>query len=730
MTARTPTFDRGPQDATKSVRWAALFGVAGLTTIGWKALPTQPWLDATPDPWHLPESQPAPHEALALLAIADPKRATTDDLLLSATMVRDAWGPMWMPLAPPANERDGWVDTHALLLMPTTAYPLLTARLSNDAIDDGVEALQARLSSPFFAVNGLDARRDPLQLRSVGSSATWDQGRATATGAGDLMHRDGTSILMQMHSPTPEASIAQVQGALQHRGLTLHLVGPAHRRAVAQATLPSSAWRWAGTAGGALVAMLALLHRRVALPLGQAAVLALGLTFAGLCMRPFDVLMLPWLALALATGLSIVTAEGRIDRMTALVLGPALLPLGLLPIPAWATLAAPITLTGIGLGFALRAITRTHAAPMPEPRAHAGWQPLRVGALAVVALGGLSLAATHRWDTFAAFPEESPTAEDAILDEAFFDPDHVVWTWSTPAPDLESALEFTAADVQAWSTGFDRPGVRLASPGQFVLPAPDIAARRKALGAMDLEARIARLESVLQAHGFRPAAFGEFLRSAVDPDLEPSAKAALQSPLARWIERHARMDGDAVQLRSELHLAPESPQSALPLTDAHGAPLPFVGPALSHAALQASAKADVLGAALMQLWLGAFLLWLGRRRDLSRALVPTILALAHGVTLALALWRVEVVWSLAALPGWLWVSASTMALADRGTRHRTTRAAWLRAMATPAVVGATLWIAEIPGARGVALLLALGGPLGVAWAWGIGPRLLHREAQP
>src|SRR5690606_2662805 len=109
-------------------------------------------------------------------------------------------------------------------------------RLSDDAMTGAIERLRARLSSPLYGLTGEDPRRDPLGLQSLGGEAAASLARvgntssrgAEATATGDLLARDGASVLVQLKSSRePDAILADVEAGLQDSSVQAALVGPA-----------------------------------------------------------------------------------------------------------------------------------------------------------------------------------------------------------------------------------------------------------------------------------------------------------------------------------------------------------------------------------------------------------------------------------------------------------------------------------------------------------------------
>src|SRR5690606_32369912 len=142
-----------------------------------------------------------------------------------------------------------------------------------------------------------------------------------------------------------------------------------------------------------------------------------------------------------------------------------------------------------------------------------------------------------------------------------------------------------------------------------------------------LRERTTALRTILESRGFRPDAFGEFLRSASDLERAPTATTALEGPLGSWIGRYVEEDDRGIAIRSRVELGPD-PSAPVPVViDAKGAPIELHGPAVA-ARRDRDRFADQLGIwVAAQLWLGALLVWLGTR-SLPVALATAITALA------------------------------------------------------------------------------------------------------
>lgn len=719
----TPT----PATSARSRRWegrgvARLLVVLALVLAGVLALRwgEGPRLEDGARPWLPAEHRPDDRLGLVRLEIAREGVATTEELLRAADHIRETLGAKWRPLEPPAEALAAWTDAHALLLMPLSQHAALQVRMTNTAIEDAVRALRGRLASPFFALIGAEARRDPLGLRSLARSASEEGvgtrgGPTLATDRGDALRRDGR-VLWLLHAAEREhATWEALTEELAGRGITL--ARPQVEHAAERVPLSDAATRLAWLVAGGLTALLAAAYRAMARPL--ALVIGTGL-LACACLRflgPWDALALPWLALTVVGAVAVATIPGRIAALGGLLLATALVPLAWSPIPTWAQWGFPWFLLGVGMAGVAQ-LGRLFAAPTDDASPDTGdvhWTR-RAWIALVLTLGSGAVVTTRLApETFAAL-----TPSDAAFSP--YAPDRIVWAWSAPASSSEAALDAAALDTHGWSDALARSDVRIEGPGHLLLAPDELARRREALGALGLADRLAQLEHTLQAHGFRSAAFGEFLRGAADEHQSPSSRAALQTPLARWIKRHLADEDGQVRVRTSFHLPPDA--EALPrLTHHDGTPVQLFGPAAFEATLRPNLPSFVVSTTLVQLWLAMTLVWL-RHRDLRRALFVAAMAVATLVTTSLVLVPFDVPPRLAALPAWLWLAAYAAMATVRGLeRPRDVRGTALLAL-LPVVPALAFAVLGIPEWMPLAAVLGVGGPLAVLWGCVVAPRLL------
>lgn len=705
--------------------WSWLFVVAAIA-LTWG---DGPRLDGDPQRPLPPEHRNDPGDALLLLAIAEGSEASTEDLLLAATQLRERFADAWAPLGPPANEMAGWLDAHALLLMPPQTHGELRERLGDAAIDDAVAMVRARMSSPFFLVHGADARRDPLGLRTLTRQAAAGFGReqsatptgAQTTGSGDLLSADGRALLLLLRRPADEVPLSELARTLEPAGLTVAEVGHASTKDRASARLDQH-WRrlpWLLLCG--LLALLSVLHRRALPPIALVGSLGALVLATARLHGTLEFATLPVLAALAVVPLLALRHGGRFDPLAWLLLGSAWAGLWFCPVLPWPTwsfawpLACLAAATVVGLvGAGLR---RTGASRGETSRA----QPTAIAwrSATVVAIGSVLGLAAWQDARFAPLHTSELDAPPPALLRNFFDPRAIVWTHveaSTP----EAALEAAAVSARAWLELPPGAVVRVDSPGNIVLPAAEIAARRHALVELDLTSRLQVLEAALQTRGFRPAAFGEFLRSAANPHVVPSAEAALQSPLGRWIERYLERNGEETTVRTELWL-PEDATTPLP-DPANGE---LRGPAIADRSLRPGLPRAFVTAWLVQLWIGALMIWLPRR-DLRTALVAAAMGVTSVGFIAALVTRVfELAWTTSAFPMLLLASALAMVSTVRARAGGSRTDDAILALA-PCIAGLALASLRDPEFYAPALVLGLCGVLSLATGRYVAPGLLPK----
>ena len=244
-----------------------------------------PGVEISGDPHGLvPLEHRAPEHELLLLLTVDPdalpeEQGGADVLIAAATAVDERLGERRVPLGPPAAELTGWIDAHALYLLPVSAHEALVERLSDAAMTRAVDALRARLSSPLYGLSGEEPRRDPLRLQELSREhagrlthlGNAEDMPAELTAAGDLVTLDGRALLMQVRSSAePDALLAELEQTLPTSTVSAALVGPQPQRARSRAALEE---RWPrlltlGLAGVVVVLSLGLMRVHPLLAVG------------------------------------------------------------------------------------------------------------------------------------------------------------------------------------------------------------------------------------------------------------------------------------------------------------------------------------------------------------------------------------------------------------------------------------------------------------------------------
>lgn len=625
-------------------------------------------------------------EPLLLLQLAE--GAATEDpsalLVETAGIIAERLGDDRVPIAPPAGDAAAWFDAHALFLVDDDALGAIGKRLGDDAVSDAIENLRARMSSPLFGVSGEEPRRDPLGLLGhleddAGRfSSTQGPGTSTVTAAGDLLAGDGTALLVQLRTSRAAAQVlADIRAAVGERPVVATWVGPVHLEERAGALVSDAGLRLLITTLAAVAAVLAAALRRVRATVAILACLAASTVFAAIAIGEFDAwglaIAILWLGFACEGALHLQRISAR-GWPAAAVLATALLPLWLSPYPAWQrwswAWAVMIGLAIVPLRVVLPAVHARIGGAVSWAHRGFSWRAMPVLAallgLTSLVAGGLAVSSLrYRGADRIALGEYGATAGQKRLVEDFFDPTTTVRAESSGA-DAAAALERAAVDARLLSQMIPADAVRVDSPGLWVARTAELERRRVALGALELPTRLDHLRATLEAKGFRPDAFGEFLRAAAIQDGAPTAAAMLSGPLGPWLRRYVVGEGP-VRVRAFVQLGAD-PDSAPPaLTDAEGKPVALRGPAIA-ARLDRVSFADWLGIyALSQMWLGALIVWLGTR-SLSIALSAAIATLATqcAVLAAMALLRLPV--GPAMLPALLLVGASATISAGRACR--------------------------------------------------------------
>lgn len=642
----------------------------------------------------LPLEHRAPSdEPLLLLTVEEDalseEQGGADLLLAAASGVAERLGDRRAPLGPPAAELTAWIDAHALYLLPVGAHEALAERLADAAMAQAIDELRARLSSPIYGISGEDPRRDPLRLQELSREhagrlthlGNAEDMPAELTAAGDLLALDGRALLMQLRSDEdPDALLQEIRQALPSSLVGTALVGPGPRRERGRAAIEE---RWPrlltlGLAG--LIVVLSLTLRAIRPVL--AIVLALGTVLAGLLALgpPLDPHGLPLVVLLLGFGCEAALHLTRISPRgwpAAAVLGGALLPLLLSPYPAWQQWALLWLLGVAGVVLLLRLVVPAllvllRFSPVPARRGFR-LHPIRplAAVLAVAALGCGAWALQRL--PFVAI-DRAPRAMSADDPEPrvrqdFFDPRLVVRATSK-GDTAAQALERAAGDARILAARVPTDATRVDSPGRLVLPLLELQSRQRSLAALQLTARMASLHDLLADRGFRPDAFGEFVRGAANLDDLPTPQAALDGPLGAWIRGYlADVDG-GVALVTRVHVRPDASAPVPSIENDDGEALPLVGPAVAARRDQQS-FGDWLGIYVAcQLWLGALAVWLGTR-SLPTALACSCAALTAQTAVLAVMVPVGVGLGPALLPALLLVGAAAMIAGGRACRSVT-----------------------------------------------------------
>lgn len=628
--------------------------------------------------------EPTPSQAESTVPATD---AITDPATILAEAgfrIEEALGDRRVPLAPPRTEITRWLDAHALYLLPIDTHVALAERLSDASMLSEVQALEARLSSPLFAVSGEQPRRDPLGIHELTKSESGRLGHVTevlgsdapqVSASGDLIAASGDRALIALVTDPSDPQITQLrqqlEAALEGLPVELTLFDPELREATLAEQLRGDWMRALAACFAALILLLSIAMRRV-IP-----VLALGVCLASawvllvwaavnLGLHGMELASVALSILLLGFGCDAALRLQKIDArgwISTLIMAGALAPLALSPYPLWQRWALWWPLAYLVLAVILRVIL---PALLELLRGDFDWR--RPGfrltpmpALAVLIC--LSVCAAGAWVT----PQlryRSPArvpildadlqAHEHELIQHFFDPSMVVESISsgvvedgeseTPAA---AALEAAAATATQLAELVPNEARRLDSPGSFVLPRAELEARKQALSKLQLDQRMESLGVLLTDQRLRAEAFAEFVRGAADIEDLPSAQAALDGPLGPWINGYlfdggvdgGVDEGEQVQLHARVELRGRDGLAQVPLTDQRLAELPPLrGPAIAAMIDQRQFLRRMGVVVVAGLWLTAFLVWLGTG-GLGIALAAALVALAceAGVMLALSL---------------------------------------------------------------------------------------------
>ncbi|MEM6293579.1 MAG: hypothetical protein AAGA54_20060, partial [Myxococcota bacterium] len=184
-------------------------------------------------------------------------------------------------------------------------------------------------------------------------------------------------------------------------------------------------------------------------------------------------------------------------------------------------------------------------------------------------------------------------------------------------------------------------------------------------------------------------------RSAPDPNQLPTPAAALDGPLGRWLDGYHATRDAVVALRARIHLAPDPDVVPPALEAADGRTLTVRGPAIGGR-LQAAGFQDTLGIVVFaQLWLAAFVVWLGTR-SLPVSIAAALAGLSTQTGMLAAMAYLEVPLSAALLPALLLGGASASIAAGRACRAIDAK--------TPLFATGLLVVSACQGVAGLALV--------------------------
>lgn len=639
------------------------------------------------------DQRPVADERLLMLTLregaapasASPADDDDDVLVTAAAAVADRLVEERVPLVPPAGEAAAWFDAHAMWLVSDEALATIATRLTDAAMSDATAGLRARMSSPLFGVAGDEPRRDPLGLFALlgaegAAFATREgTGRASPTASGDLLAADGGALLLMLRSNRdPELLVADVRAALGDAPVDATWVGRTHVEIASASLVSQHRMRMLALALAGIAAVLAGILRRVRATLAIVACLAT-LAVAALAWLPVAdlwaaamVVLLLGFACEGALHLQRISARGW---PAAAVLAGALLPLLLSPYPAWQAWAwywaAAVAIAMVLLRVVLPAMHARLGGAVSWATRGLRWRamPALALTLALVALaaGAWSVSSLrYRGGDRLALGDTATTAAQRRLLEEFFDPATLVIAQSEGAT-IDEALERAAIDERALAERVPAEILRVDGPGAWIAQAPALERRRAALTELKLPLRLDRLRETLEAQGFRPDAFGEFLRSAAGDGGLPTADAMLHSALGPWLRRYAYQAGDRWRVRTYVQLGPDGDAPVPMVRGADDALLTLHGPAVA-ARRDREGFADWLGIwVLCQLWFGALVVWLGTR-SLATAMASAVATLATQCAVLWALSLLHVPIGPAMVPALLLVGAAATIASGRACR--------------------------------------------------------------
>lgn len=681
--------------------------------------------------------------ALAMLWRNGEEETSGQDLFNAADQIHEVVGDRWTPLAAPSAEISGWLDAHALYLWPVAEHDVLASRLSDQSISAAVADVKGRLSSPFFALGPHDARRDPLGLAAATASASaqeraqrdpsagWD---ANVTVQGDLVTLDGTALLMMVDDDRSVPALNEELRAQLQPGLSAEIVGPVGRRDAAAQAVRASLGRLLAVALAAITIVLAAAMRRVGRALAVLACLGSAL-LAALLWMPLDPLSVPMLVLLVGFGCQVDFRGGRRgDLIAAGVLMTSLAPLWLTDYPLWQSWswrwAAAAGFVAVALRLVLPRLLAVMRADGGSAQTGFALRPMPLVGLvvAVASLGAGGWALTEVRTRGADAVDVGTDSTAPSLEDTFFDPNAVARV-RTDAEDVETAFSRAAIDARLLLELVPTELDMVDSPGRIVLPRAELDRRQVGLRELDLPARLSHLGESLENGGFRPAAFGEFLRGASDPDQAPTVGAALDSPLGRWMRRYVDESETAATVFHEVHL-PGNPSAVPPdIETPDGRRLDLRGPAIA-ARLDLRNLLRTLGMiAMSQIWLGALMVWLVTR-SLRTALAAALASLCTYAALLAGLAAIGLPLSPILFPAFLLAGSSAVLASARACRSVEERTPLLGmgllvTATCPAAAAAALITSSIPTWSDVGVVAALGAVVAVGLGLFVAPGLAN-----
>lgn len=616
--------------------------------------------------------------------------------------------PQHRPLAAPPTEASAWRGAHLLYLhgAPTTA--VLAQRLEPTALRDTVVGLRARLASPLFAVGEHDPRRDPLGLTGDGVHAD----AAFVTASGDLLSADGRTLVVYLRTRLPPMRLhAWISAQLAARfgvgsGIDVRVLPITANTRGGTSSTKSSVDLLAAVLA-ALTLVLALGLRRVRTAGALVLAVGLGAPLVVLLAGGLGSLDAPLMVVMLGVSAALAGPIAGEAGVASMLRGAsALLPLLLLPYPAWQRWALAWLFAVMVLALVVRRVVpvvwgwvAARAVDPQDSRAVRPWPRAAALVVCVALLAGGSWSFGHvSGDILADEPVDAGVGD-------FFVPARLAELRSRGA-DASEALA-AAADDAARLRGLGW----VDAPGELVVDEARAAARHAELKPIDLPGRVMHLRDLLAAQGLRADAFGEALRG-LDPERQPTPEEALAGPLAAWFAAHLEAEENGVAAISRVEL---------PVDGEVVVPAGLRGPAVFELQEQ-QARAERLGLALVVgAWLAAFLTWLTARR-LSTAITAGLIGAASQAGALLVAVLVGFDALVLVLPPLLIVGALAADMAARGCEGVKDGRSGL-ALACVLAPALVLVASAEPAWRGFGLLLGVGAGLGFVLATRAAPGL-------